>query len=205
MDRHLKDSKGLASCRDIKGLIFLAPSIELHLFTPMLLNYRFPVNKNGGYIMRAFLITVSLFLSVAQAADRSAAYNAICKPMTFESERAACMARVKNYSYFDDRGLKICKSQTFDSNKVSCLDLIGDKTYETFEMDHCINQTFESEKLQCLKVSGTPYEQGKLCVEREEAITQLNAGIREMRIGNLKAADQRLSYLLSRLMDCPNR
>lgn len=155
--------------------------------------------------MKAFLITVSLFLSVAHAADRNAAYNAICKPMTFESERAACMTKVKNYSYFDDRGLKVCKSQVFDSNKLSCLDLIGDKFYEAFEMDHCINQTFESEKLQCLKVSGTPYDQGKLCVQREEAITQLNAGIREIRTGNLGAADQRLSYLLNRFMDCPNR
>lgn len=203
MNRHSRDSKGLGPECDIKGLIDFWQSIELHLFRPLFLNYRFPVNKME-VLMKAFLITVSLFLSVAHAADRNAAYNAICKPMTFESEREACMAKVKNYSYFDDRGLKLCKSQTFDSSKVSCLDLIGDKTYEKFEMDHCLNQTFESEKLECLRVSGTTYEPGK-CVQRDEAITELNVGIREMRAGNLKAADQTLSYLLNRFMSCPNR
>lgn len=152
--------------------------------------------------MKALLMTVSLFLSVAHAGDRNSAYNAICKPLTFESERASCMAKVKNYSYFDDRGLGICKSLAFDSNKVSCLDLIGDKTYEDFEMDSCINQTFESRKLDCLQENGAPYEPNKVCVLREEAISHLQTGIKDMRAGNLKAADQRLSFLLNKFTDC---
>lgn len=152
--------------------------------------------------MKALLITVSLFLGVANAGDRNTAYNAICKPMTFESERANCMEKVKGYTYFDDRGLAVCKNQTFDSNKVSCLDFIGDKTYEDYEMDNCINQTFESKKLQCLQESGTPYNQGSQCVPRDETIKQLNSGIRDMRAGNLKAADQRLTQLLNRYIDC---
>ncbi|MFA6236908.1 MAG: hypothetical protein WC635_06230 [Bacteriovorax sp.] len=152
--------------------------------------------------MKAFIITLSLFISIAHAGDRNTAYNAICKPLDFESERAACMAKIKNYSYFDDRGINICKSLAFDSSKVSCLDLIGDKTYEDYEMDHCINQTFETKMLECLKDSGTPYQQGRICVPREEAVSQLDAGIREMRAGSLKAADKRLSLLLNRFATC---
>lgn len=155
--------------------------------------------------MKTLIITLSLFISVAHAGDRNTAYNAICKPLNFETERAACMAKVKSYSYFDDRGINICKSLTFDSSKVSCLDLIGDKTYEDFEMDNCINQTFESKMLECLRVSGTPYEQDRICVQRQEAISQLDAGIREMRAGSLKAADRRLSLLLNRFIDCRRR
>lgn len=152
--------------------------------------------------MKTFPIAVSLFLSVAHAGDRNSAYNTICKPMTFEPERDECVAKIKVYSYFDDRGLGVCKSVVFDSNKISCLGLIGDRTYEDFEMDHCINQTFESEKLSCLKESGTPYKRERICVQRAEAIRQLEAGIKEMRAGNITAADQRFSNLLAKFTDC---
>lgn len=154
--------------------------------------------------MKTFLISVSLFLSVAHAGDRNSAYNLICKPLTFESDRASCMNRVKNYSYFDDRALKMCKAATFDDNKVACLDLIGDKAYEDFEMNNCINQTFESKKMDCLQESGSPYnpDQDRACVPRQETISQLDASLRDLRSGNLKGADSRISYLLNRFTEC---
>lgn len=155
--------------------------------------------------MKALLITISLFLSVAHAGDRSSAYNAICKPMTFETERAECMAVIKKYSYFDDAGLAFCKSLNFDTNKMSCLVDIADKMYERYEIDHCLSLMFDSEKQQCLKESGVPYDRDGLCVPREETINELSSGIRDMRNGKLKAADQRLSYLLNRFISCPNR
>ncbi len=155
--------------------------------------------------MKAFIITLSLFLSVAHAGDRSSAYNAICKPMTFETDRAACMAKVKRYQYFDDKALALCKSQTFDTERVSCMEIIGDKMYEKFEMDFCLAKVFDTEKVECLNENGSIYIPERQCVQREEAITQLDAGIKEMRAGNLKSADQRLSYLLDRFMDCRRR
>lgn len=155
--------------------------------------------------MKALMVTLSLFLSVAYAGDRNSAYNAICKPMTFETERADCILKIKNFSYFDDRGLFFCKGLIFDFDKMSCTELIGDKVYEGYEMDHCMNLVFDSAKLECLKESGTPYGRDQHCVRREETITQLDAGIKEMRAGSLKAADQRLSYLLNRFIDCRPR
>lgn len=159
--------------------------------------------------MKVLLIALSVFVSigfgVAQAADRNAAYNAICKPMTFESDRASCMAKVKMYNYFDDKGLAFCKALIFDNDKVRCMEIIGDKMYEKFEMDNCMGKVFESEKLQCLEENGTVYNPSKGCVELEDMITQLNSGIKDMRLGNLKAADQRLSFLLNRLIDCRSR
>lgn len=153
--------------------------------------------------MKALLVTVSLFLSVAHAGDRTTAYNAICKPMTFESDRANCLAIVKHYSYFDNRGLGICTALSFDSSKITCMQTIGDKTYEGFEMDSCINETFESKKLECLQTNGSPYNPNKpSCVPREEVIGQLTTSLQELRNGNLRNVDQRISSLLGRFTDC---
>lgn len=152
--------------------------------------------------MKTFFMILSLLLSVAQAGDRNSAYNAICKPMTFESERADCAAKIKHFSYFDDRGLIICTYVVFDNDKLKCLKALGDKIYDDYEMDRCIDQTFESDKIKCLNESGSPYGQGRVCVQREEVMTQLDAGIREMRAGNLISADNRLSHLLQKFVIC---
>ena len=152
--------------------------------------------------MKTIVIALSLILSVAHAGDRNSAYYAICKPMTIESEQADCMAKIKRFNYFDDRGLEICKSVVFDNDKVSCLKILGDKAYDAYEMDHCTELVFESEKIACLRVSGTPYGQGRSCVPKDEAIAQLYSGIRDMRAGNLQAADQILSNLLARFSNC---
>ena len=153
--------------------------------------------------MKILIVMCSLFLGLAQAADRTAAYNKICKPMTFESDRAKCLSRIKQYNYFDSSALSICAMSTFDEDKVNCLDLIGDKFYEGYEITECRDKTFESERWQCLKESGTPYNPDRpTCVSREEAIEQLSKGIKDLRSGNLRGADQRMSYLLSRYTDC---
>jgi hypothetical protein len=153
--------------------------------------------------MKSFLITLSLLVGVARAGDRTTAYNIICKPMTFESDRNNCLAKIRNYSYFDNRALGICAAITFDSNKVSCLDVIGDKAYEGYEMDKCVNETFESRKLDRLHELGTIYNPNKpACVSREETITQLSYSLKDLRSGNLGSTDQRLSNLLARFTDC---
>jgi hypothetical protein len=153
--------------------------------------------------MRSFILSLSLLLGVAHAGDRAAAYNLICKPMTFESERNDCISRIRNYSYFENRALGICKAVTFDSNKTSCLGIIGDKVYEVWDMDRCVNETFESRKLDCLQEFGTIYTPDRhSCVPRDEAITQLSYSLKDLRAGNLGSTDQRLSNLLEKFTDC---
>lgn len=153
--------------------------------------------------MKSFLITLSLLLGIAHAGDRTTAYNMICKPMTFESDRDNCLSRIRNYSYFDNRALGICAAVTFDSNKVSCLDIIGDRAYEGYEMDKCVNETFESKKLECLHEMGTIYNPDRAsCVPREETITQLSNSLKDLRSGNLAGTDRRLSNLLAKFTDC---
>ena len=155
--------------------------------------------------MKSFLITISLLLSVAHAGDRSSAYNLICKPMTFENDRNNCLARIKNYSYFDNKALNICAALVFDADKLSCLDLMADKTYEAYEIDKCEHETFESKKLECLHDNGTVYNPNKPgCVLKEEAIAQISSSIRDLRSGNIKGADLRLSNLLERFNACNN-
>ncbi|MDD4975307.1 MAG: hypothetical protein PHY93_13190 [Bacteriovorax sp.] len=153
--------------------------------------------------MKSFLITISLLVGVAQAGDRTTAYNIICKPMTFESERNNCLSKIRNYSYFDNRALGICAAVTFDSNKISCLNVIGDKAYEEYEMDKCVNETFESKKLDCLHKLGTIYNPNRpSCVPTEEVIAQLSYSLKDLRSGNQGSTDQRLSNLLAKFMDC---
>jgi uncharacterized Fe-S cluster protein YjdI len=156
--------------------------------------------------MKVQVLAMSLFLSFicnVQAGDRTSAYNAICKPMPFETNRNECMAKVKLYNYFDNRALGICAALAFDSGKMSCLDLIGNKTYEGYEMDSCIHQTFESKKLECLQENGSIYQPNKpSCVPNQEAVEQLSNSLQDLRSGNLRAVDQRLSILLDHFNKC---
>lgn len=153
--------------------------------------------------MQATILALFFLISTAHASDRTAAYNLICKPMTFETERANCLNKVKQYTYFDKRGLTYCSTLSFDSDKLSCLSAIGDRVYESFEMDHCLSLTFDSAKMECLETSGTTYNPNRgVCVPREEAISQLSSSLSELRNGNARAADQRISNLLARFTDC---
>ncbi len=153
--------------------------------------------------MKAILVTLMMLASVAHAGDRNSAYNAICKPMPFDTDRANCMNVVKHFSYFDDRGLAFCANLSFDSDKLSCMQVIGDKMYEAYEMDNCLNLTFDTQKIQCLKDNGTRYNPGQgTCVPREEVIKQLNNSLYDLRNGNVSNADQRISNLLGRFTRC---
>ena len=153
--------------------------------------------------MKSFIISISLLLGIAYAGDRTSAYNMICKPMTFETERLNCQSRIKNFTFFDTRALKICASFTFDNDKLSCLDLIGDKSYDGFEMDKCEHEAFDVNKLKCLHESGTIYNPNKpSCVPNAEAIEQISWSLRDLRSGNSSSADQRLRRLLEKFSDC---
>ncbi|MFA6236909.1 MAG: hypothetical protein WC635_06235 [Bacteriovorax sp.] len=46
MNGHFRDTRGLGPEHKINGLLFL----ELHLFRPVVLNYRFLVNITGGFL-----------------------------------------------------------------------------------------------------------------------------------------------------------
>jgi hypothetical protein len=123
--------------------------------------------------------------------------------MPFETDRANCMSIVKRYSYFDDRGLQLCVKLNFDNNKLACMQIIGDKVYESFEMDSCVNQTFDTQKVQCLQDNGTPYNPNKpTCVPREETIKELSNSLFDLRNGNLRNADARINSLLARFTNC---
>ena len=105
--------------------------------------------------MRSFLIITTLLFGVAQAGDRTAAFNKICKPMTIQNNIYACVSVVRNYIYFDNRGLGLCANIALDVDRILCLDIIGDKVYEQAEMDKCLSGVSESEKLDCLTDLGT--------------------------------------------------
>lgn len=157
--------------------------------------------------MKSLILALTLFSSLAaisaQASDRTAAYNLICKPMTFESDRANCLSKVKQYTYFDKRGLTFCAGLNFDTNKLSCLAVIGDKVYEGYEMDQCMSLTFESQKIDCLTENGTTYNPNRpSCVPRDEAISSLTNSLTDLRNGNVRNADHRISDLLQRFTDC---
>jgi hypothetical protein len=144
-----------------------------------------------------------LLVQIAYAEDRTAAFDKICKPMSFESERSKCLSKIRNYSYFDNGALGICAIVTFDSDKISCLGVIGDKSYEGYEMDKCVNEGLESKKIECLHKMGTSYNPDRsLCVSREEVIAQLSYSIRDLHLGDLDATDQRLSGLLAKFINC---
>jgi hypothetical protein len=153
--------------------------------------------------MKSFIISISLLLGVAYAGDRTTAYNMICKPMTFESQRLNCQSRIKDFTFFDTRALKICAHFTFEKDKLSCLDLIGDKSYDIYEIDKCENEAFDVKKLKCLNESGTIYDSTRpSCVPREEAIEQISWSLRYLRSGNSSAADQKLQNLLEKFTNC---
>lgn len=151
--------------------------------------------------MKIFLF-VLLFAGAAFAGDRTDAYNLICKPLTFESDRNACMLKIRNFSYFDNDALTICAASTFDSEKMACLSLIGDKTYESYEIDKCEGEIFDSKKMECLRESGRVYNPNKGCVEKHEAVYLLTESLKDLRSGNLSATDQKLTFLLSKFNEC---
>lgn len=151
-------------------------------------------------ILLAF--TFALASMASFAGDRNTAYNVICKPMAFESDRSRCVAQIRNYNYFDDNALAICASFPFNNTKMECLSYIADKRYEAYEIDTCRNATFESEKLACLRDNGSNGG-GAGCLPTYEVLNQLRSAQYELRNGNPGTVDKRLTYLISRFSN-PN-
>ena len=154
----------------------------------------------------ALLSTTALF-----AGDRNSAYEAICKNMTFESERNNCIAKIRPYNYFNDTALMICAGFNFDSTKMECLGYISDKFYDNYEVETCRNSTFDSQKLACLRDNGTTRPNpgpgpGPIptpgCISRQEALNQLRSAQTELRSGNTGTVDKRLTFLINKFQNC---
>lgn len=148
--------------------------------------------------MKMLIVFLTLISSVAMAGDRNTAYGMVCKDLTYESDRTRCVDTIRPFGYFDDQALGICAAFTFDSNKIQCLGFIGGKQYDAYEIDACRNATFDSEKLNCLKKNGRPVNDGnRPCLPRQEVLGQLQAGLSDLRVGNLGTVDKRLQYLIA--------
>ncbi|MBC7713992.1 MAG: hypothetical protein H7177_11680 [Rhizobacter sp.] len=147
-------------------------------------------------VICALLASVSVF-----AGDRNTAYEVICKPMSFESDRTRCVAAIKPHNYYNDDALQICTIFTFDSTKIECLGYIADKTYEAYEIDTCRNGTFDSDKLQCLRTNGQN-NGGQSCIPKQELLNQLRQTQNELHQGQTGTVDKRLTYLISRISNC---
>ncbi|MDO9182985.1 MAG: hypothetical protein Q7U04_11285 [Bacteriovorax sp.] len=153
--------------------------------------------------MKIALFLALLFLDLAYAGDKTTAYNLVCKPMSFETDRNNCIFKISKYLYFDNKALGICADINFDSNKISCLEVIGNKVYEGYEMNMCLNETFESKKLECLNRLGSIYSPNRsACVPRDEVIGQLTISLNDLRSGRLQAVGMRLSDLLAIFANC---
>ncbi len=157
--------------------------------------------------MKLILTLLLAFISTfALAADRNTAYELICKPLNFESERQNCLSKIRSFQYFDDRALKFCSERTFDSNKLDCTLKIAQRMYEDFEYNHCMSLTFESQQIECLKTSGTVLRPNPnpSCIDKYTTMNSIQAAISLLRMGNPQGADATLNNLLARLSACPN-
>lgn len=141
------------------------------------------------------LLTLALLSFNAFSGDRNTAYNVICKPMAFESDRNQCVAQIRPYNYFDDRALSICAGFAFNNVKMECLSYIADKYYAAYEIDTCRNTTFDSEKLACLRNNGN-HGGNQGCIPRREVLDQLRSAQYDLRNGNYGTVDKRLTYLI---------
>jgi hypothetical protein len=146
--------------------------------------------------MKMLIVFLTMISSVAMAGDRNTAYGMVCKDLTFESDRNKCVETIRPHSYFDDQALAMCAAFTFDSNKIQCLGLIGGKQYDAYEIDACRNTTFDSDRLRCLQTNGRPAN-NRPCLPRQEVLGQLQAGLTDLRVGNLGTVDKRLQYLIA--------
>jgi hypothetical protein len=151
-------------------------------------------------LLLAFISTLSF------AADRNAAYELICKPLTFESERLNCLNQIRNFNYFDDRALRFCSARTFNSEKMGCTLKIAQRMYEDFEYNYCMSLTFENQQIECLRTSGTVLRPNPnpTCLDKYTTMSSIQAAINLLRMGNPQAADATLNNLLVRISACPN-
>lgn len=152
--------------------------------------------------MKLLILSLSMLLGSAFAADRSAAYAAVCKNLYNDSAKTACIAQIKAYNYFDVNALTICSQMYNDSSKVACLDMIADKTYQDYEIETCGSLYNDSAKATCLKDNGTLYNPKPACATREEIIGQLNSAIIDLHAGNFSGVEMKLNSLLTKFVNC---
>lgn len=157
-----------------------------------------------NFTISTILLSVLLLAQLSFATDQNQAYDLICKPMSFSSERTSCANIIRKYSFFQPEALQMCAEVNFNSDKMRCLDGIGNKSYMNFEISECKNETFESQKINCLMNSGT---QGSGSVDcKINGITQqkFKSMLFDLRSGNYRAVDNNLQQLIEQSKNCPN-
>lgn len=155
--------------------------------------------------MKILIALFTLFISTSIfAADRNAAYNLICKPLPFESERNQCINIIKPFSYFDAGALKMCAQFPFTNTKFECLGYIGNKEYMAYEIEACQATVFDTKKLECLRDNGTVTGGGGSgCLPNQDVLLQLRAAQQDLNNGQLGSVDKRLTFLIAKFSN-PN-
>ena len=152
--------------------------------------------------MKFFIMILGMTTSLAFAGGRQAAYDKVCKNLDFQSNQQKCIEITKSHTYFDDNALQVCKSLTFDSGKIECLSSIVGKQFEAYEIDLCKNLTFDSRINSCLKENGIAVNDNggyNRCLPLREVVDQLQAGLYDLRRGEVGTVTKRLTYLISNL------
>jgi hypothetical protein len=153
--------------------------------------------------MKLFVLTLTLLVSSALfAADRSAAYTAVCKNLYNDSAKTSCVAQIKAYNYFDTEALTICSKLFNDTSKVACLGLVADKTYEAYEIETCNSLYNDTAKSDCLKTNGSAYNPKPACTTREQVVGELNSAIIDLHAGNFSSVENRINGLLTTFINC---
>ena len=151
-------------------------------------------------IMKILIILLTMLSGLAIAGDGQSAYNIVCRHLTYELDRNKCIDIIRDQSYFDDQALVICANFNFDSYKNQCLGYIAGKQYNQNEINSCRNIPFDFDKLTCLRLSGRQTSGGGNypCLPKHEVLMQLQAGLNDLRGGNLGTVDKRLQYLIAK-------
>ncbi len=151
----------------------------------------------------ATLLLTVLFAQQSSAADQNQAYDLICKPMSFSSERASCVNIIRKYSFFQSEALQMCSEVNFNSDKMRCLDAIGNKSYMNFEISECQNENFESQKINCLINSGSRSTGTINCQLNSATEQKFKSMLFDLRSGNYRAVDNNLLQLIEQSKNCP--
>ena len=158
--------------------------------------------------MKLVLLIATMILTgvMAHAADRNAA-SAICKSMTFDSDRNACISEIGKYEYFDQSAINVCVSMTFDSDKAACVRKIGDKSYDTYEIENCARMTFDSDKGTCLQNAGRRIQPNPIpepgCMDKQTLIFELQRLDRMVYDRENNRARNTIYDLITSLQRCP--
>ncbi len=157
-----------------------------------------------NFTITTILLTIFLLGQFSFAADQNQAYDLICKPMNFSSERASCTNVIRKYSFFHNEALQMCVEVNFNSDKMRCLDGIGNKSYMNFEITECKNENFESQKISCLMNSGTQGSGSADCKLNGVIQQKFKSMLFDLRAGNYRAVDNNLLQLIEQSKNCPN-